>query len=78
MKITATLVLDKLREMYGLSFRQRSSIGIDSLAMAMNAEIAAIRDILAELEAGGHVVIEAAVLSHRSRGLSSSGKVSLV
>lgn len=78
MKITALLVLEKLREMYGLSFRRRSSIGIDSLAMALNAEIAAIKVLLAELEAGGHVVIEATVLSRRSRGLSGSGKVSLV
>ncbi len=78
MKITTALVLEKLREMYRLSYTRRKHIGIDSLAMALNTEIDAIKAILEELQAEGKVQIELPENRRRTHAIFSTGKVSLL
>lgn len=78
MKITTALVLEKLREMYSLSYTRRSFIGIDSLALALNTEINAIKAILEELQAAGKVQIDLPENKRRMHAIFSSGRVSLV
>lgn len=77
MKITTALVLEKLREMYSLSYTRRSFVGIDSLALALNTEINAIRAILEELQAAGKVQLQMPE-TRRTHAVFNAGRVSLV
>lgn len=77
MKITTALVLEKLREMYSLSYTRRSFVGIDSLALALNTEINAIKGILEELQAAGKVQLQMPEI-RRTHAVFNAGRVSLV
>lgn len=78
MKVTADVVLNKLKEMQALSYKSNPDIGIDSLALALNTEVPELIPVLIDLETEDLITINIKTTeSTRTRSLISSGRVRL-